>query len=237
MIVRRSESAVLAITQPDHAALAGRVMREWRHGLPESPRRDDILRAIDEHDNGWREVDQAPIVDASTGRLLDFINAPDDVRQGVWPRGIERLDPFPYSAALVAQHAIHIYHRYRDKPGWDNFFSDMEARRARHLSNAPDRSMDELLRDYRFVRIGDLISLVFCNAWTEPQTEGEFTIRLDGDRVVVSPDPFEGRQVLVEVRAVELPDRPFASPTEANRAFDAGPRRRVSGVVCGSSRR
>ena len=53
----------------------------------------------------------------------------------------------------------------------------------------------QLTHDYAYVRIGDLISLVFCAQWDEPQTYGTWTFRRDGDRVVVSPDPFAGRAV------------------------------------------
>jgi hypothetical protein len=53
MIIRPDDAARIAITQPDHAALVGRIMHAWRaNGLPESPRRDDILLAVTEHDNG-----------------------------------------------------------------------------------------------------------------------------------------------------------------------------------------
>jgi len=53
MIVRFDGSAQLLITQPDHAALAARIMRGWRaNGFPDAPRHSVILHAIEEHDNG-----------------------------------------------------------------------------------------------------------------------------------------------------------------------------------------
>jgi hypothetical protein len=236
MIVRHEGSSLLLITQPDHAALAGRVMREWvRDDWPDSPRRADILRAVGEHDNGWREIDRSPVIGESDGRILDFVEAPDEIRQGVWPRGVERLADTPYAAALVAQHGVHVYARYRDRPDWTRFFSGMEALRDSHLARVADASLDQLLGDYTPVRIGDLISLVFCNLWREPQQEGQYAIALDGDRVVVTPDPFDGRAVPLEIEARELPDRPFESADEARRRFDAAPRRQLSGVALGGS--
>jgi hypothetical protein len=236
MIIRRNASTLLLITQPDHAALAGRVMREWeRDGWTRSARRDDILRAVAEHDNGWREVDRSPVRRESDGRPLDFVEAPDEIRQGVWPRGVERLADTPYSAALVAQHAVHVYSRYRGHADWTRFFSGMESLRDSHLARVPDATLDELLRDYLPVRIGDLISLVFCNLWKEPQREGEYEIALDGDRVVIAPDPFGGRTIPLEIEARELPDRPLISDAEARRAFDAAPRRLISGAALGAA--
>jgi hypothetical protein len=117
VIVRSAPDHLLLITQPDHAALAAQIMAEWRRDdLPECPRRDVILQATREHDNGWIEFDRAPIVDTATGRLLDFINAPEPVRQEIWPRGVERLRDRPYTAALVAEHALSVYEHYRDRP-------------------------------------------------------------------------------------------------------------------------
>lgn len=234
MIIRPAGSAQLLITQPDHAALSAAIMRRWRAGgLPDAPRRASILLAIEEHDNGWREVDAVPIADRTTGCLLDFINAPVDIRRGVWPRGVERLAATPYAAALVAQHAIHIYRRYRDDPSWSTFFSDMEAARNRHLERA-SVPLDDLLREYVFLRIADLASLTFCNGWTEPQEDlGGYTIRFDGTRLVMTPDPFEGGEVALNVAARELPDQPFRSASALQRAFSAAPIVVVNGVTSG----
>ena len=51
------------------------------------PRRDSILHAIGEHDNGWAEADGSPTVDPESGDVMDFVSAPLSVRHGVWPRG------------------------------------------------------------------------------------------------------------------------------------------------------
>src|SRR5918993_1669097 len=205
MIIRPRGSTQLLITQPDHAALAGRLMESWAaDDFPVSPRRAEILGAIAKHDDGWHDVDAAPLVDPATGNLLDFVHAPDDVRQAVWPRGVERLAQTPYAAALVAQHALEIYARYRTEPLWQPFFADMEAARERHLRRA-SLSFDELQRDYLFVRAGDLISLTFCNGWRAEQTiDARYRVRLEGDELLVAPDPFAGRIIPLEIAGVEM---------------------------------
>jgi Protein of unknown function (DUF3891) len=239
MILRPAGSSLLLITQPDHAALAARVMRHWRAGgLQESARRSSILLAVEEHDNGWREVDAAPVLDEHTGRILDFVGLPEQARRAIWPRGVERLAATPYSAALVAQHAAHVYRRYRGSPGWDPFFIEMEALRDKHL-RAAELSQADLLADYSFVRLGDLVSLTFCNGWTEPQTDdaGEvgYTIRLDGARLAVTPDPFEEREIAIEIAARELPDHPYRSKSDAEMAYSAAREVTVAGVAVGGS--
>lgn len=235
MIIRPGGTSQFLITQPDHAALAAHIMRQWAdEGLRESSRRALILLAIEEHDNGWREVDATPIVDVETGRILDFVNAPADIRRGVWPRGVERLSGTPYAAALVAQHAVHIYRRFRADPDWTPFFGMMEAARDQHLRAVGTLTFDELLGDYSFLRLGDLASLTFCNGWTEVQEDDfGFAMRLDGACLVISPDPFAGRNVSIEVSARELPDRSFQSASDAEEAWAKAPTVTFTGTVSG----
>ena len=236
MIVQTCADRQLLITQPDHAALSRRIMAGWRtNGFHESGRRADILIAIEEHDNGWREPDAAPMLDPRTGKIRDFITAPDDVRRGVWPRGVRRLAGTPYAAALVAQHAIHIYRRYRGEKGWDAFFAEMETARDHHLAAAGLRNQDELRRDYVFLRIADLASLTFCCGWTETQTDDSgsgHAIRLEGTRLIITPDPFEGARVPISVAARELPAT-LGTPEALAAAFRDAKPVAISGVVCG----
>ncbi len=164
MIVRSANGGVHLITQPDHAALAGRIMEHWRP-LASGPRRDSILLAVAEHDNGWREPDAEPALDAE-GRIADFVNAAPEVRQGVWPRAIARLEQDPWAAALVAHHAVTVYDRFRTNPEWATFFGEMEASRDA-LVDGSGHTLDELARDYVYVRLGDLISLTFCTGWDD----------------------------------------------------------------------
>jgi hypothetical protein len=235
MIIRRADGSQLLMTQPDHARLAADIMQHWRaDGLPVSPRRSAILLAIQEHDNGWLEVDSAPLVDESSGQLLDFINAPAVVRREVWPRAVNRLASAPYAAALVAQHAVHVYRRFRPDREWAPFFLTMEAARDRYLQLAGSPPPEDLHRDYALVRIGDLASLTFCNGWTDVQSdESVYAVRLDGTRLVITPDPFERAVVPIQIAARALPDQPFRSTSEAHAAFAAAEPRVLRGIASG----
>lgn len=109
--------------------------------LADRPRRAAILHAIAEHDNGWTEEDAAPTVNPETGQVVDFVGAPLSVRHAVWPRGVARLRDRPWAAALVAQHAITVYDRFRAEAAWTTFFSEMETARdeMRRASGLPLR--------------------------------------------------------------------------------------------------
>ena len=236
MIVRANGEAWLLITQPAHAALAGRIMRHWQEpALRHSPRRDAILLAVTDHDNGWTETDRTPVIDPASGRVLDFVALPAAMRQDVWPRGVERLRTVPYAAALVAHHAVHVYSRFRGDPEWQAFFTGMETLRDEELRRAAPASMDALLADYQFVRAGDLISLAFCNNWREPQEDGfGRTVRFDGARVIVSPDPFGGRALDIQITGRELAGLTFDSDAAARSALENAPVRTITGIVTGS---
>lgn len=217
MIVRVLGDRIQLITQPDHAHLARRVME---HCIPlgiES-RRDAILHAIAEHDNGWTEEDAAPRVDPLTGQVFDFVSAPASVRQTVWPRGVARLAGDPWAAALVAQHAITVHDRFRSEGEWAAFFAEMAVARDAMLRSS-GLPLDDLLADYAFVRLADLISLTFCAGWTDAQRFSDWTVQRFGARVVVTPDAFGGTGIPIEIDAREMPNQPFRSDAELRDAL------------------
>lgn len=219
----------MLITQPDHARLAGRIMPHCAP-LAVNPRRDAILRAISEHDNGWAEEDASPTVDPRTGAVVDFVSAALEVRHAVWPRGIERLAADPWVAALVAQHAIAVYDRFRADREWDSFFARMERMRD-DLVGRGRLPFASLLEDYVFVRLGDLISLTFCTGWTEEQRFAQWKVKRRGSSVLVSPDHFGGSAIPMEIEARAIPNRSFHTPAALADVLRNAPVVTLSGEV------
>ncbi len=209
-------------------------MEHWA-SLGVAERRDPILRAVAEHDDGWHEPDAAPTVDPSTGAILDFVAIGTAVKQGVWRRCLAGLADAPWTATLVAHHALSVYDRFRGDPSWDAFFADLERVRADLLSQTGG-AMDALVRDYVYVRLGDLASLAFCNAWSEPQVLGPWTIRLlDGRHLLVEPNPF-AHDVPIAVAARAVPLTPFASDQALAAALQMAPVVTLTGLVVGRTR-
>jgi len=234
VIVRPHNGSLLLIPQPDHSALARRIMERW-DGIQRAERRTSILLATGEHDIGWLEADAAPIVDATTGRIQDFRSVPLEIRQGAWPRAVARLSHDPWAAALVAHHAVFVYDRFRGEPEWSAFFAQMEVLRQTLLQRVERLTFDDLVRDYTFVRLGDLASLAFCCGWTDPQEFAGHVMRLVGMKLVVTPDPFAGREIAIEIGARALPDRSFDSAEDAANAYRAADRTVLSGSVVGAA--
>ena len=228
MIVCQLADRIRLITQPDHAHLARRIM-ERCVSLRDCLRADSILLAIGEHDNGWEEEDASPAVDLETGRVVDFVGAPLAVRHRVWPRAIGRLSHDPWAAALVAQHALTVYERFRADAAWWAFFAELTALRDGMLDVSQGTPAD-LALDYPFVRLGDLISLVFCAGWTEPQRFGGWVVEGAGRVVSVTPGPFAG-PVPFEVEARELLGATYRSDADLAEAVSMSPKTILRGQV------
>jgi hypothetical protein len=238
MIVRHDSADLVCITQPDHAALAGRLIEAWcADGFPTRPTRARVVRATSLHDTGWEDIDAAPQVDLDTGAPFDFLSAPVDLRQSLWPRAVTTLaQDDPYIAALVAQHALTVYRRHQHDPVWRSFFPRLERLRddlydeARQRATAP---LTSFLQDYSLVGIGDLCSLVFCNGWTEPHLIEGYQAILRGSVLTIAPDPFGGLAVPFDVRARRLPARRYRSDTELQDAWAAATPVTLTGLAVG----
>jgi hypothetical protein len=239
MIVRSEGDTLLLITQPDHAKLSGHLMEGWvANGLIDHQWRTEILLATREHDNGWREVDAAPEVNRETGLPYDFMTSPDGVKQPIWPRGVACLAPrSPLAAAFVAQHALTIHSRNRGSEGWRGFFSDMEETVDRLMETAglergPSRG--SFTAAYRFVFLGDLLSLVFCNGWQDPVRAKDYTVELRNGTLAVQPDPFGGRRLRFVVPGRRIPRRFYNTSDELRRELDRAPTFVLEGEATGS---
>ena len=112
----------------------------------------------------------------------------------------------------------------------------MEAARDAMVGRA-GMPLGDLIADYAFVRLADLISLTFCTGWTDEQRFSDWTIRPTGTGVRVSPDAFGGKLIPIEITAKEIPDQPFRSDAELRSALSAAKLARLQGEVlsCSSS--
>lgn len=232
MIVQHANDRLFLITQHDHSRLSGRIMSRCTD-LVNHSRRGSILLAITEHDNGWVEEDAAPKVDAGSGEIVDFVRASADIKHAVWPRAVRHLSMEPWSAALVAQHALTVYDRFRSEEAWADFFTTMEQLRDAMLREDGGR-MEDLEADYVFIRLGDLISLCFCTGWPEEQQYDRWRVQRSGPDVIVAPDLFGGERIPFEVPARALTARPYRSGQELASALRSSEPTTLTGAVAGA---
>jgi len=167
MIVFDEGDTYRLITQPDHARFSGELVSLWReHGLPRHPRREDLLFAVREHDNGWREADAAPRWNEAAGRPHDFMSVPDDVRLEVWRRGTLRFAAErPYAALLVTHHALALATWSGEAAG--GLAAELEER-ADELAEEAGATREEAAADYPFLAFADAASLAVCGRSGDP---------------------------------------------------------------------
>ena len=91
--------------------------------------------------------------------------------------------------------------------------------------------MEDLVADYKFVGLGDVISLTFCNGWIDVQRFDEWSVQLSGAQVIVRPDVFGGVSLPISVSAKELRRRVFQSDAELRDELRAARVTSVTGVV------
>jgi hypothetical protein len=134
---------------------------------------------------------------------------------------------------VANEHALHLFRDHRGEAEFEAFMEQMEASRERSLADAAT-SLDVLTGDYFFLRMGDLLSLTFCNGWTEPRGDGAYSARVEGARLTIEPDPFGGREIQVAIRARRVERRPYASPDDVATAFAEAPVELLAGVAGGA---
>lgn len=225
MIVRPTDGALALVTQADHARLAADLLALFR--LPEfagHPRREALLRAVADHDNGWWETDAAPRVDPVTGAPLDFLGQTEPLRREVWERGIARFAAEdPGRAAQIATHFLRLFGARAADPDWGPLLERQREGVAVLLADS-GRTPAELAADDRWLELADQLSLVACSGSTAllavppwraavEETPAGIELRLD-------PFPLAGTTVLA-LRERRIDARPYRRDAELALALAA----------------
>ncbi len=213
MIVVPEDGRLRVVTQSDHAHLAGEVVALWRaDGLPANPRRPEIVRAVREHDNGWRETDSAPRVDRATGRPHDFRTLPAEVRREIWRRGAARLAATrPYAALLIVHHALVLHAGNRGNDAWDEDLLAPLDELYGELVETTGAPAFQVAADYRFLAVADALSLAACGALAgaiDPEGAAGHRVALCDGRVEIDPFPLAGATTF-RVPDRSIPDRVY----------------------------
>jgi hypothetical protein len=224
VIVVHDGPSLLLVTQNDHAHFSGELLSLWRgDGLPDHPRRDDILFAAREHDNGWREADSAPRVDRESGEPHGFLSLPAADRIEIWRRGIRRYRELrPYVALLIHQHALTLHASFGADDEYAGLLEEVRAS-LEELLAATGLDEASLLDDYPWIQLTDALSLVACRCFAgarerasqssgRPEWAARRFWREDGD-LVIDPLPLAGAtRFRIPCRRIE--DRRYSSDGE-----------------------
>jgi hypothetical protein len=193
MIVVTEQDTWLLITQPDHAAFAAELLSLWRaEGVPDHPRRAELLFAVREHDNGWREADAAPRWDPEQRRPHDFLTMPKLARIEVWERGVARFaGGHPWAALLITRHARRLYRDRRGDEEWAGLLETLDELE-RGLAEATAATEEEIAAGDRLLDRADMLSLAACSGWTDPFERHGVHARLREGTLELDPFPLAG---------------------------------------------
>lgn len=175
--------------------------RAWGDGAFEPPRPSElVVLAAAEHDNGWREWEDAPSYNPDSGLPYTYVDIPIEQHLEIYRRGIERaVRRHAYVGVLVSLHGSLLYSRFRpDQPGSSEFLAEQRELRDRLIDrlratdpDLSDHCSEGALRTNRDLLFGwDALSLFLCHgsAWLQ-------TIEVPAD--------YAGRRAAIRVKSTD----------------------------------
>ena len=222
MIVRDRSDSFLLFEQHEHALVAGEFARRW--GEKPSPFESTVY-AVASHDLAWREPDREVLWNEEKDRPYSFVDYPRELKLPAQKKGIDLVeDHDPYAGCLCSMH----YARFlldSERPEEIEFREGELERQGRIRKEMGDEELENLERNFHFLRLCDGLSLFLClnepgggdrpppypggfefeGIRFEPVWEDERTLRLD-------PNPFpEEFGVKISYRVVGRDRRPLGS--------------------------
>lgn len=172
----------LIVSQVEHARLSATLARGCRLSLPNDARhapvvaelRQEMLDAIERHDDGWAEWEAKPTLDAQHGRPLSFQEVPAGEAIEVWSRSIESAaGSGPLAASMVAGHFVRLAELSQSpkaNPRVERWKHQVQQQRADWLQAwaQPDpasRTPAAAERAVDWLQLFDILSLWLCYAW------------------------------------------------------------------------
>jgi len=202
MIVSAVSGQFLVVTQADHARFAADLLRLMpRQETAFHPRRELLLRAVADHDNGWWESDSSPRRNPTGTAPLDFREVDDLDRLEIWRRGIDRFGSTePYVAAMVAGQALRLLGgRIEAGEAWRTFLGETVGRRD-EFATAAGVTLEALVEDDGWLALADELSLALCTGdptfVDRPGWRVDVALSCDGARLAVAPFPLAGATTL-----------------------------------------
>ena len=196
MLRLETETGWWLVTHPDHARLAGAFAQRWGNNLFLRPEpRENVLRGIARHDDGWAVRDAAPQITRQgkpsafstelVGKYSGFeeIDLEDYLAvRGRAVRSIALEDP--YAAVLISMHTYSLLNEHADRstiapaqwPLLDEFLKGQlalqETLRKEIASNPnlrPEHKTPQAILDhFRLLQANDYLSLLTCVDYQEP---------------------------------------------------------------------
>jgi hypothetical protein len=240
MLRLETETGWWLVKHPDHARLAGDFAERWGNNLFPSPEpREQVMRGIARHDDGWAARDALPQITRQgkpsafstelVGKYSAFeeIDLPDYL--AVRDRAVRLIAAEdPYAAVLVSMHTDSLLHDHADRstivpaqlPLLDEFLVGQKALQAslrqQIASNTnlkpESKSEDAILDHFRLLQGNDSLSLITCVDFQKPaHLLHEFATR-GGERVPIHVRPIGTRHFVLDPYPLAEPSITFHFP-------------------------
>ncbi|MCI0454611.1 MAG: DUF3891 family protein [Candidatus Dadabacteria bacterium] len=236
MIRRDDKRGWILINQHDHAELSGEIMRHWGNDKFTKPvPYDEVIFAIKEHDNGWKEWDSTPEVNHENQYPKNFLEMTSLEQTEIWRRCFKRhSEEHPYASALIALHFGKLNEKSLNKNSNNSYPKTFHKEVIDFLSNSLNinkSNLDlssfpkEVEVNLRLVQIGDIISLALCHGWTSNEIgyaplnydSSSTTLSIkssDGINFTITPYPFSLPSVRFQIRERRLNQKRFSKDSE-----------------------
>lgn len=162
MVVTEREKEILLFEQHEHAKVCGEFAKAWREDyFVDNKRRKSVVYAIFEHDNGWIELDQKPLLNRETQVPYSFINYPLKPKLLAYTNCINRVEKQDdYAALICSLHYTSFFENYTNGRGED--FVTRERLRQEKLVKRLKIEEQSLLFHYNLLQFCDNLSLYLC---------------------------------------------------------------------------
>ncbi len=145
--------------QHEHALVAGEFALRWR----ERPQPlESTVYAVANHDLAWRELDREVLWNQENDRPYSFVDYPLDLKLPAQRKGIDLVEEYdPYAGCLCSMH----YARFlldSVRPEEVEFREGEMERQGRLEERMSEKELENLERNFRFLRLCDGLSLFLC---------------------------------------------------------------------------
>jgi hypothetical protein len=159
VIVRERPDSFLLFEQHEHALVAGEFALRWR----ERPQPlESTVYAVANHDLAWRELDREVLWNQENDRPYSFVDYPLDLKLPAQRKGIDLVEEYdPYAGCLCSMH----YARFlldSVRPEEVEFREGEMERQGRLEERMSEKELENLERNFRFLRLCDGLSLFLC---------------------------------------------------------------------------
>lgn len=235
MIRKQTRQGWILFNQHDHARLAADIMILWGNsGYEKFSPYEEVLFAIEQHDNGWIEWDALPRVNPGNNYPMNFMEMDLPDQHEIWSKSFSRYSgEHPYASALIALHFRKFNCKSVARDPQNGIALDMKKSMDQFICDtlgldyfeSVDDLPPEVQTNLRFLQIGDIISLTLCHGWKSMKldnvpsdyknTKSRMVLGSDnGKQYHITPTPFSDNELEFTIRGKKIDQKEFRNDSE-----------------------